>query len=189
MRFVKPTFFQSERHTGARMFVWSGAIYKNVIVPTNIGDMLLDSICRYADRSGTLGFSLRPRFCIPGIDYRDTFVIGQLLPGLINRNFSHIVHPFYDHFLEKDDYNMSACKPTVGNIEIVGLSVCRTHVIDSAHDSFLTRAVGRTKVIFFCLNPMSDHPAAAMSTNRRQFMYRTLETVERVRSPGGYDLE
>jgi hypothetical protein len=54
------------------------------------------------------------------------------------------------------------------------------NVVDGAHNSFLPRAKRTAVNILLGLDPVPDHFGSAVSADRRQFVYRALETIENV---------
>jgi len=56
-------------------------------------------------------------------------------------------------------------------------------------DSFVARTVGAAVERPVRLNAVANNLTATVMTDRRQFMYRALETVEHVAHAGGDDFE
>ena len=63
MYIVEAMIFKSERHTGARSFVRSGAIDHDVIVPIQLADVLFNVVIR-RDPNGIVRHSVRLRPCM-----------------------------------------------------------------------------------------------------------------------------
>ena len=63
------------------------------------------------------------------------------------------------------------------------------YVIDRACYSRLAGAVRAAKEIVIRLDTVTDDLAAALRADRRKFVDRTFETIERVPVPGGYNFE
>ena len=89
MHVIESVFFQSERHTGARILVRSGAVSDGKHVAPNVRNMFFRVVWRDPDRTARLDVRFLPRIRCSRIDDRNIFTAVQPACDFISRYLCH----------------------------------------------------------------------------------------------------